>query len=330
MQARLLHYPNNAILCIKGTPAKLIWVLATGAIIEEEPKRQLWKAPKIFHSETELWDRTLRCDGDTILVALPRTTLDNQTACTLASATPISATHLNNDEVWSHDIAITTGWINKEKPRDILEVGAGLGFYSRFLAVQTGHLVLCDPNIEALEHAADLVGWASPTTVLDTICCEGEALPFPNQFFDVIVSRMAMHHMNQPKIFIEEASRSLRPNGVLILVDLISPRDGKLRALTDSRERRIDPLHKSALTKDDLVTLLEQSDLTLEKIHITTLRTFLGSHLQRQHGSVETQSKIVEWILAQPADWKRAIELMQSDQDDISWRDDRFVLLARK
>ena len=171
------------------TSCQLIWILAKGKIVEEEPERQIWSAPKIFHSTSNHWEQTLRCAEETLLVAVPRRSLDEGTACELASSTSTSPTKIKSHTTWSHDIAITTDWIQQEKPNNMLEVGSGKGFYSRFLAGQVSRLVLSDPNKEALELAQDLLSWASPTTGVETICCEGEALPVSNQSFDVVVSR---------------------------------------------------------------------------------------------------------------------------------------------
>ncbi|RAN85903.1 SAM-dependent methyltransferase, partial [Bacillus sp. SRB_28] len=44
-------------------------------------------------------------------------------------------------------------------------------------------------------------------------------IPYPNETFDLIISRAVIHHLQDIPIFIREASRILKKDGTLILQD---------------------------------------------------------------------------------------------------------------
>ena len=44
-------------------------------------------------------------------------------------------------------------------------------------------------------------------------------IPYPNETFDIVISRAVIHHLQEIPTFLREASRILNKNGVLILQD---------------------------------------------------------------------------------------------------------------
>jgi ubiquinone/menaquinone biosynthesis C-methylase UbiE len=69
------------------------------------------------------------------------------------------------------------------------------------------------------------------------------ALPFPDGAVDVVVSRLALHHLEDPEAALEEMARVLRPGGRLVVVDLVGSEDPAAAALHDALETLRDPSH---------------------------------------------------------------------------------------
>jgi SAM-dependent methyltransferase len=81
----------------------------------------------------------------------------------------------------------------------VLELGAGGGFMSDFVPdLITSELFYC-PNIRA---------------VLDGLC-----LPFVEKSLRGIVMTNVLHHLPQPRLFFAEASRCVRPGGVVAMIE---------------------------------------------------------------------------------------------------------------
>jgi ubiquinone/menaquinone biosynthesis C-methylase UbiE len=76
----------------------------------------------------------------------------------------------------------------------------------------------CDNSPEMLAIAARKVPFAKLSVN------DAAALPYPDETFDVIVCNFAFHHFTQKQKCITEIHRTLKPNGVFLMMN-ISPKD---------------------------------------------------------------------------------------------------------
>jgi ubiquinone/menaquinone biosynthesis C-methylase UbiE len=142
------------------------------------------------------------------------------------------------------------GWIagHVDVPPEgrILDVAGGTGQVGRHLAGDGATAVIVDLTDEML--AAGLRSVMDEGRN-DVVFVRGDAtvLPFPDDQFDVVVSRFALHHMDDPAKAIEEMARVCRPEGSVTLIDMVAggPRHDEL-------ERLRDPSHTHALPEDEL------------------------------------------------------------------------------
>jgi len=107
----------------------------------------------------------------------------------------------------------------EERFARVLELGAGTGFLSINLAlagcldgaaitvtdISPGMLEVCVEN--GRRHGVTLAARAG----------DAEALPFPDESFDLVIGHAFLHHMPDPARTIEEAFRVLAPGGTLVI-----------------------------------------------------------------------------------------------------------------
>jgi SAM-dependent methyltransferase len=96
----------------------------------------------------------------------------------------------------------------------VLDLGAGLGHASIEAVKRGGNLVAIEPGYEwcnVVRHRLDAEGNGV------AIVGDGERLPFPDNAFDVIVSIGVLEHVRQPRVFLKEAYRVLKPGGFMFL-----------------------------------------------------------------------------------------------------------------
>jgi ubiquinone/menaquinone biosynthesis C-methylase UbiE len=107
--------------------------------------------------------------------------------------------------------------VPKKDSLDVLDVGCGPGFFSIILS-QVGHRVTgVDCAAEMLErarHNAEFSGVSPAFLKLD--CTE---LPFPDDSFDLVVSRNVTWTLSDPVAVYREWQRVLNPGGVLLIFD---------------------------------------------------------------------------------------------------------------
>lgn len=91
----------------------------------------------------------------------------------------------------------------------ILENGCGVGLYISRLAPYAGTVIGLEYDFERTLAAHQ----HSPYTV----CAAGEGLPFPDEFFDLILSHEVLEHVQDDREAVKEMVRALRPGGRIII-----------------------------------------------------------------------------------------------------------------
>jgi SAM-dependent methyltransferase len=92
----------------------------------------------------------------------------------------------------------------------ILEVGCGTGHWLSILQSAA--------QVYGLDLSLGMLRQASLQKLRRLACGQAIQLPFPDQAFDLVFCVNAIHHFGQPRTFISEARRLLKPGGVLAVV----------------------------------------------------------------------------------------------------------------
>ena len=111
-----------------------------------------------------------------------------------------------------------TNYIKEEyiKNKKVLEVGLGYGTLSRYLMKNGAKyygLDIAENPVNMSRLSAEYLGVQSEAHVGSIINC-----PFPDNFFDTVISIGCFHHTGNFKACIDETFRILKPNGVAIIM----------------------------------------------------------------------------------------------------------------
>jgi SAM-dependent methyltransferase len=99
-------------------------------------------------------------------------------------------------------------------PERILEVGCGTGRWLAELQPVARQAYGLDLSLGMLQQARQ-----RPES-LSLLCGHASHLPFPDAVFDLVYCVNAFHHFPQPRVFIAEARRLLRPGGALAILGM--------------------------------------------------------------------------------------------------------------
>jgi SAM-dependent methyltransferase len=140
----------------------------------------------------------------------------------------------------------------------VLDVAAGTGHVARRLAPSVRAVVAFDATRAMLEQGRA----KAPPNVLFAHG-DAERLPFLDGSFDVVVTRFAVHHFEDPVIPLAEMRRVSR--GRLAVADLVAHPEA---AHTQNRlEALRDPSHVRMLELDELAALVGTADVEVRDVH---------------------------------------------------------------
>jgi ubiquinone/menaquinone biosynthesis C-methylase UbiE len=128
----------------------------------------------------------------------------------------------------------------------ILDVAGGTGALGRYLVRGAASCVVLDLVPEMLSKGA-----AHGDRNAFFVEGDATAMPFASGQFDLLVSRFAVHHFDDPAAVFREMARVGTPGARVVVVDMV---DGGARH--NELERLRDPSHTSALTTSTLLALL--------------------------------------------------------------------------
>lgn len=105
--------------------------------------------------------------------------------------------------------------ILKSKPKKILDLGSGTGQMSEHLSK-----IYPDADIYNLDLAEQRLQISKKNEQTFAICANAHLLPFPNESFDLVVSNLCWHWLDDPEQAINEAHRILKPKGAILFSTL--------------------------------------------------------------------------------------------------------------
>jgi SAM-dependent methyltransferase len=160
-----------------------------------------------------------------------------------------------DDSPFARRFASPLAWV---EPLDagmiVLDVACGAGHASEQVAPRVRQVVGIDLTPVLLRAGDERLAAAGIRNVL---LQQGDAtdLPFVDASFDLVVCRSSLHHMPDPGAAVAEMARVCRPEGRVVVSDMIAPTP-EVRDAFDELHRAIDPSHVRALVTPELAELV--------------------------------------------------------------------------
>jgi len=102
---------------------------------------------------------------------------------------------------------------------EVLELGAGTGSNLALYPSSVTRLVLSEPDRHMRQVLEGKLGGRPHVEVVDA---PAEALPFPAQSFDAVVSTLVLCSVRDPSAVLSEIRRVLRPRGTLLFLEHVA------------------------------------------------------------------------------------------------------------
>ena len=159
--------------------------------------------------------------------------------------------------------------LNLSGSESVLDVATGTGIMARDLAPHVAHVTGIDVTPEMLDQARSQ---ASDRAIANATFDLGDAaaLPYPDDHFDLVISRIAVHHFADPTVELGEMRRVCKPEGRVCIVDITAASEPDVAAAHNRLERMRDPSHTTAFALDQLQVLAQRCGLSVQSTDETT------------------------------------------------------------
>ncbi|MBF1857592.1 class I SAM-dependent methyltransferase, partial [Escherichia coli] len=145
------------------------------------------------------------------------------------------------------------------------DMGCGAG-HASFVAAQNVSTVVA---YDLSAHMLDVVAQAAEARQLKNITTRQgyvESLPFADNAFDIVISRYSAHHWHDVGAALREVNRILKPGGLLIVMDVMSPGHPVRDIWLQTVEALRDTSHIRNHASGEWLTLISEANLIVDNL----------------------------------------------------------------
>lgn len=239
---------------------------------------------------------------------------------TRASAYVNSAVHAAGQ-----DLDLIAQVLANQRGAVALDVGCGGGHLTYRLAPLVSQVVACDlaeSMLAAVAEQASLRGLSN----IATRAAAAESLPFEVATFDVVATRFSAHHWHAFAEGLAEMARVLKPGGLALMSDVVSPGVSLLDTWLQTLELLRDPSHVRDASTAEWDAALAAAGLAIERIEHLRLRLDFATWVARMD-TPEPQVTAIRMLQARAAS---AVKDYFEMEEDSSFTVDTALFVARK
>lgn len=207
----------------------------------------------------------------------------------------------------------------------VLDLGCGAGHASFAAASQVANVTACDLSASML----DVVARAAKEKGLNNITTQqgyAEQLPFNNEHFDVVISRYSAHHWHDVGLALREAKRVLKPGGIMIIMDVMSPGHPVRDIWLQTVEALRDTSHVRNYSSGEWLALASEAGFIIDKLTTDRLPLEFSSWIAR----MRTPQPLSEAIQLYQESASQEVRDYFELQDDGSFTSDTIMFEAHK
>ncbi len=145
---------------------------------------------------------------------------------------------------------------------NLLDLGCGPGIVTAAMAQDVREVVAYDLTPEMLDQARKRCREAGLKNARFELG-SAEHLPFEDETFDCVVTRLTIHHFLDPRRVMDEVVRVTRQGGKVVVADVVSSEDDEEATLHNALETLRDPTHVRMFSPGDLLEMVRSAGLRI-------------------------------------------------------------------
>ena len=207
----------------------------------------------------------------------------------------------------------------------VLDMGCGGGHASYVAAAEVASVTAYDLSEQMLE----VVARAARERGLNNITTRqgyAEALPFEDAAFDVVITRYSAHHWHDVGQALREVRRVLRPGGLFIAMDVMSPGHPLRDVWLQTVEALRDTSHVRDYASGEWLAMIADAGLIVDSVHTDRLVLEFSSWVTR----MRTPTPLVEAIRLYQQSASQEVKDYFELQEDGSFTSDTLFAEAHR
>jgi len=200
----------------------------------------------------------------------------------------------------------------------VLDVASGTCHTALAMPPGAGVVIGQDLTIGMLREGARLAAERG-VGHLRLVASDVQALPFADESFERVVSRIAPHHFLDIALAVREIARVLVPGGRFAVVDGSTPDDPEIDRFVDALERLHDPTHVRNYTSREWRGFCEAAGLKVVEVREELYDVMGGKSLAewsaRSHVAAAPLARMREMLLGAPVRIRAALKIHQDGGD---------------
>jgi ubiquinone/menaquinone biosynthesis C-methylase UbiE len=173
----------------------------------------------------------------------------------------------------------------------VLDVACGPGVLACAFAQRARHVTGIDITPTMLQQARALQA-ASGATNISWELKDVYRLPYAAASFSMVITRYSFHHLQEPAAVLGEMVRVCSIGGTVVIIDSAPP-SAKAAAFNRVEQMR-DPSHTRALTREELLGLMEAAGLKVVRSHLYAWEVSAESLLARSFPEDGDRGKLLK------------------------------------
>jgi len=212
------------------------------------------------------------------------------------------------------DLGVMVALADLRGDERVLDAGCGAGHTGAAFAPHVAAVVAVDFTAGMLRQV-ELLAAERGLTNLTTRKGDVEDLPFADDEFDLVVSRYSAHHWPHPARAMAEFRRLLRPNGRVILSDVVGFDDPTCDTYLNAIEVLRDPSHVRDYTEQEWLDFFVQAGFPAEVVHRWRIRLDFDNWTERMATSPVNRAAIRSLYASAPAEVKEAMGISDAGHE---------------
>lgn len=185
----------------------------------------------------------------------------------------------------------TVSCIAPTKEDRVLEVAAGTCACGISLAPLSGHVTCLDITKAMLSKGKEKAE-SEGLRNMDFVLGNAEEMPFLDESYDIVITRLTFHHFVNPEVVFKEMKRVLKKGGKLVIIDMEATQED-LREIEDVIETWRDPAHVKNRSKEELLAYFTNEGMDVSFVDSKEVPVDLSAWMELTKTPKEEEEKIV-------------------------------------